>query len=424
LKTSITCLVRGPLVSSPQSQQSRTFLGSPERKREAMSDEQKNPGQPSGGESIRETAVVNVMTSTSIHKHPTAFFNTRLPVLEIALDVEKMTAHLDPLLAPLAAPGQTPAVTYAKLLAYKQGNRGLIHYEVSGTEYGEKVLAYGKLYPELGQAERVCQTMQMLRDQCFAGKPMLDVPRALGCIPEMSMLVYVPADGTILGDAIASEQALRYMDLAGEWLGTLHSFALPIEKHFRLATELVNCQAWAVLVGHKYAEHADAAQRIAKHLQDHASEMAFDTQSPIHKDFHYGHIVVNGGLKVIDFDEMRLGDPNFDLAHFCANLHLLAYRQNNSPFQFSALQSTFLRAYSRVTGWEPNERFVYFYAYTSLKIAKQLCSMRGLRPRPEGEEQAKQVALMLEQGIGSLPNAQRAKLSSKFATMIMDDPNR
>lgn len=389
-----------------------------------MSDEQKNSGQPSGGENIRETAVVNVMTSTSIHKHPTAFFNTRLPVLEIALDVDKMTAHFEPLLAPLAAPGLTPAVTYAKLIAYKQGNRGLIHYEVSGTEYGDKVFVYGKLYPELGQAERVCQTMQSLHDDCFAATRTLGVPRALGCIPEMSMLVYVPADGTILGDAIASEHALRYMDLAGEWLGRLHRYPLSIEKHFRLATELVNCQAWAVLVGHKYPEHAEAAQRIAKHLQDHASEMAFDTQSPIHKDFHYGHIVVNGGLKVIDFDEMRLGDPNFDLAHFCANLHLLAYRQNNSPFQFSALQSTFLRAYARVTEWEPNERFVYFYAYTSLKIAKQLCSMRGLRPRPEGEEQAKQVALMLDQGIGSLPSAQRAKLSSKFATMVMDDTNR
>ena len=183
-------------------------------------------------------------------------------------------------------------------------------------------------------------------------------------------------------------------------------------------------QAWAVLVGHKYPEMADDALRIAKHLQEHASEMAFDTQSPIHKDFHYGHVVVDGGLKVIDFDEMRLGDPNFDLAHFSANLHLLAYRLNNSPFLFSSLQSAFLRAYARVTDWEPNERFVYFYAYTCLKIAKQLCSMRGLRPRPEGEEQHRQVQLMLSQGIGSLPNATRQKLSSKFATMIMEDPNR
>ncbi|HNP72196.1 MAG TPA: aminoglycoside phosphotransferase family protein [Kouleothrix sp.] len=388
-----------------------------------MSDDQKNANQPSG-DSLRETGVVRVMTSTSIHKHPTAFINTRLPVLEVALDTEKMTKHFEPLLAVLARPGQSPAVKYAKLLAYKQGNRGLIHYEITGTQYGDTCVVYGKLYPELVQAERTCQTMQSLHDDCFRSSPALGVPRALGCIPDMSMLVYVPADGEMLGDVFGADNALRYVDMAGEWLGMLHSFPLKIEKHFRLATELVNVQAWAVLVGHKYPEFADDAMRIAKHLQDHASEMAFETQSPIHKDFHYGHILVDKGLKVIDFDEMRLGDPNFDLAHFCANLHLLAYRVKNSPYQFSTLQSAFLRAYARVTDWEPNERFVYFYAYTCLKIMKQLCSMRGLRPRPEGDEQRKQVQLMLEQGLGALPNATRQKLSSKFATMIMNDERK
>ena len=390
-------------------------------KRDTMSDDQKQPEQP-GSNKFRETSIVNVMTSTSIHKHRTEFINTRLPVLEIALDVEKMTAHFEPLLAALAAPGQIPRVTYAKLLAYKQGNRGLIHYEVSGTTYGPSCIVYGKLYPELGQAERTCETMQSLHDDCFKS-PLLGVPRALGCIAEMAMLVYVPAEGQMLSDVFGDSNALRYVDLAGEWLGMLHTFPLKIEKHFRLATELVNVQAWAVLVGHKYPEFADDALKIAQHLQDHASEMAFETQSPIHKDFHYGHILVDRGLKVIDFDEMRLGDPNFDLAHFCANLHLLAYRVKESPYQFSTLQSAFLRSYARVTDWQPNERFVYFYAYTCLKIMKQLCSMRGLRPRPEGDEQRKQVQLMLEQGVGSLPNATRQKLSSKFATMIMKDPN-
>ena len=388
-----------------------------------MTDQPDNSKPPSGGD-IRETGVVNVMTSTKIHQHPTAFFNTRLPVLEVALDVGMMTNNLQPLLMAIAAPDQTPAVAYAKLLAYKQGNRGLIHYEVSGTQHGEKCIVFGKLYPEASQAERVYQTMRSLWDECFAATPSLSLPQALGCIPEMSMLVYVPAEGELLGDTIASDEALRYMDMAGEWLGTLHIHPLPLERHFRLNAELVNAQAWAVLVGHKYADQAEDALRIATHLQSHASEMRFETQSPIHKDFHYGHILVNGGLKVIDFDEMRLGDPNFDLAHFCANLHLLAYRVNNSPFQFSALQSAFLRAYARTTDWTPNERFVYFYAYTCLKIAKQLCTTRGLRPRPEGEEQYRQVKLMIEQGIGALPNATRQKFSSKFATTIMEDPAR
>ncbi|HEU5015826.1 MAG TPA: aminoglycoside phosphotransferase family protein [Roseiflexaceae bacterium] len=382
--------------------------------------DQPEHAEPQPNEEIRETAIVNLMTSTKIGRHPTAFFNTQLPVLQVALDVGGMTALLQPLLKPLAQPGQTPAVSYAKLLAYKQGNRGLIQYEVTGTDRGEKQIVFGKLYPDASRAERVCQTMQSLWD-CFSETPQLHVPQVLGYIPDLSMLVYIPAEGEFLGDMLASDHALRYMDLAGEWLGTLHIHPLELERHLRLSSELVNAQAWAVLVGHKYPDQAESAQRIAQHLQDHANEMSFENQAPIHKDFHYGHIVVNGGLAVIDFDEMRLGDPNFDLAHFCANLHLLSYRVNNAPFQFSALQSAFLRAYARTTDWTPNARFVYFYAYTCLKIAKQLCTTRGLRPRPTGEEQQRQVQLMIEQGIGALPNATRQKFSSKFATMILHD---
>ncbi len=169
----------------PQSCQSPISVGSPAEKRKAMSDDQNDANKPSNADNMRETGIVNVMTSTSMHKHPTAFIKTRLPVLEVALDCDKMTAQLEPLLAALARPGEQPAVTYAKLLAYKQGNRGLIHYEVSGTEYGETCIVYGKLYPELSQAQRVCQTMQSLHDDCFKKSPLLGVPRALGCIPEM-----------------------------------------------------------------------------------------------------------------------------------------------------------------------------------------------------------------------------------------------
>jgi hypothetical protein len=224
--------------------------------------DQPEHAEPQPNEEIRETAIVNLMTSTKIGRHPTAFFNTQLPVLQVALDVGGMTALLQPLLKPLAQPGQTPAVSYAKLLAYKQGNRGLIQYEVTGTDRGEKQIVFGKLYPDASRAERVCQTMQSLWD-CFSETPQLHVPQVLGYIPDLSMLVYIPAEGEFLGDMLASDHALRYMDLAGEWLGTLHIHPLELERHLRLSSELVNAQAWAVLVGHKYPDQAESAQRIA-----------------------------------------------------------------------------------------------------------------------------------------------------------------
>lgn len=380
-----------------------------------MPDEPQTPR----GEGLRETSVVRVMTSTSAHKHVTAFQTTQLPILDVALDPARMTALLRPLLGEPAGPGAEPEVCYAKLLAYKQGNRGLLHYDVRGMGEAEPGELFGKLFGDLSQAERLNATMQALW-AIFADDPNIGVPRPLGCLPELSMFVYVPAQGQFLNEVISTERAARAMELAGMWLGRLHRHRLPLERRFHIVNELVNVQAWASLVGQRYPEEAAGAGQIAAYLRERAAALSFDTETPIHKDFHYGHIVVGDRLKIIDFDEMRLGDPNFDLAHFCANLHLLAYRTSTMPFSFSALQRAFLGAYAAEAGWEADERFVYFYAYTCLKIAKQLCTLRGLRPRPEGEEQRRQVALMVGQGLGALPADRGKKLAGRFVTQLIE----
>jgi hypothetical protein len=285
---------------------------------------------------------------------------------------------------------------------------------------------FGKLFPQLNRAERTLSIMDMLWSDVFANHPRVGIPQPLGCIPELSMLVYVPAEGLFLNEVIAGGRALGAMELAGTWLGVLHSHRLPLDRKLNMPAEVANLQKWAALVAEKYPEEATNVARIAGYLTQRASELPFEGDTPIHKDFHYAHIVMDRGLKIIDFDEMRLGDPNFDLAHFCANLHLLSYRNENEVYKFSALQKAFLNAYASETGWVPNERFVYFYAYTCLKIAKQLCTLRGLRPRPEGEEQRRQVQLMIQQGLGSVPRSPSNTRSSSFATVIMPaaDPSR
>ncbi|MEN9936500.1 MAG: hypothetical protein RLZZ387_3079 [Chloroflexota bacterium] len=371
------------------------------------------------GDQLRETGVVRVMTSTSVHKHVTAFQTTQLPVLQVALDVAQMTEHLVPLLQVLTGPGEAPVVSYAKLLAYKQGNRGLLSYEVSGLASPLPVL--GKLFGDLRQAQRLEQTMRGLWG-VFEGRADVGVPRPLGCVPELSLLAYVPAEGQFLNEVIGTDRALRAMELAGRWIGVLHRGTLPIERRYQVLNEVLNLQAWASLVGQRHPEAAEGAARIAAYLRERAAALPFQEDTPIHKDFHYGHVVVGDKLRAIDFDEIRLGDPNFDLAHFCANLHLLAYRTSDMQYSFTALQRAFLGAYAAETGWASDERFVYFYAYTCLKIAKQLCTSRGLRPRPEGEEERRQVLLMVEQGLGSIPADGGKKLAGRFVTQLVERP--
>jgi aminoglycoside phosphotransferase (APT) family kinase protein len=332
----------------------------------------------------------------------TACSSAGLPLLRAALDGERMSGALGPVLRPLVRDGQGPTVSATRLLTYQRDSRGLVRYELAGTVDGGPRMVFGKLYREPGQATRVYGIMRALWEDVYRGAAQVGVPRPLGCLPELGMLVYRPVEGQLLDEVLATDEAPYYMDLAATWLGALHTCQLSLDRRFQMASELANLQAWAALVDRVDAGGDETAARLARRLAECAGGLRLEKHVPIHKDFHYGHLVVDQGLTVIDFDEMRLGDPSFDLAHFCANFDLLAHRQGGSPARFAALRGAFLDAYARHTGWAPDERFSFFYAYTCVKIARQLCTMHGPRPWPVGEERRRQVRLVLERGHAAL----------------------
>lgn len=355
----------------------------------------------------RETAVAQVMTSTSVGKHPTAFNATGLPILRIALDVSAMTPALEPLLSPLMSAGQQPRLSYARLLAYKAGNRGTIRYDV---EANGTVTVLGKLYPEPRQAERVFAILDRLWRDVFQTTSDLAVPRPLGVVAELAMLVYIPVEGQALDEFLISATgtaetgrpgvgATHLMSRTAAWIAALHGSPLELDRRLQLDTEIVNLHAWAALVARAHPEHADPVGRLASGLASTAAVARTATNSPIHKDFHYRHVLVDDGVGVIDLDEVRYGDPMYDVAHFCAHLRLLAARHGTKAAEIAEGERAFVRAYTDVSGRSLGDSFPWFAAYTCVKIAKQLCSLRGVRPHPDGGDQADQLAVMLDQGM-------------------------
>ena len=353
---------------------------------------------------IQGTLVAHLRTATSKTKFPRVFEDKPFPALWSALNAEIMNVDLSPMLSDVCSATSSRIVHRAKLLAYKPGKRGVIRYDLDQLECQKYFSVYGKLYPEPYLSERAYKVMKTLSDEVFCDDNELGVPKPLGVIPNLSMLVFVPAEGRLLGDYIArrsldGDEVFHAMELAGKWLAQLHTHQIPLEKEFKVENEVDNIREWAELISKKYPDERKAANHIADYLVQKTTELDFSVHVPIHKDFHYEHILIDGGLKVFDFDEMRLGDPNFDLAHFCANFYLLAYRNQEHTAQFTDLQNQFLDAYSSGTGWQWDEKFLFFYIYSCLKIAKQLCKFRGPRPWPEGDEQQAQVWLMIEQGL-------------------------
>jgi len=315
-----------------------------------------------------------------------------------ALDIEGMTGSLRPFLGPFGDGTALPVVTKADLVWHKPDHRWTIRYTLDGN--GDALL--GKMYRDTARGRRVHEIMRWLWDQAASGTPELGVPRPLGWIPELSMLVYLPVSGRVLGDAIFDERAAAYMDMAAAWLSALHRSRLPLHKAFDVQAELVNLHAWSSTVAERYPDRTGAADRISRRLSELSSALGAETGRPIHKDFHHQHVFVAERASVIDFDEVRLGDPHFDLAHFCAYLTLLGCRFPAMTATLERLRDEFLRSYRRHAEWEIDERFAAFYAYTCLKIAWQLCTGIGLLPRPQGEEQRRQTAVMLEEGMAAL----------------------
>jgi aminoglycoside phosphotransferase (APT) family kinase protein len=104
-------------------------------------------------------------------------------------------------------------------------------------------------------------------------------------------------------------------------------------------------------------------------------------------------------MVVIDLDEARLGDPAFDVAHFSANLRLLALRRRTARGGGEQLERAFVDAYAARTGYAQDARHRWFAAYTCLKIARQLVCGRGPVPVPVGAELDRQVRLILDEGL-------------------------
>jgi Phosphotransferase enzyme family len=292
--------------------------------------------------------------------------------------------------------GTDVGVVSIRPIVWKPESRALIAYTLEGA--AARVRVYGKHFANPERGARLYHTWLELQTTDFG--PTAGVPRVEAWLPELSMVVYIPARGRPLDAGICAEGTAVPMRAAGEWLARLHSSSVRPARRFDLGRELANLRRWAERVAAIRPAHAASARRLVRGLEHRAREIPLAADVPIHKDFHYRHVVFGRRLTVLDFDEVRMGDPSFDLAHFCTYLVLLGARSRYARSRLPSLEREFLQAYAEHTGWTPDGRFEFFSAYTCVKIAKQLAQGTGVDPRPHGRDRDRQLGLILEHGCG------------------------
>jgi aminoglycoside phosphotransferase (APT) family kinase protein len=248
---------------------------------------------------------------------------------------------------------------------------------------------FAKQFSDASQAVRVHDILDGLRSAAIGA------PRPIDISANQALVLYKPVDGAHLSDLILTDRKGWGLRRAADWLAQLHDSSIRLDRSLDPEQEVANLGEWATNVAEAKPRASAAALGLFEELEALAAEMTFAAEVPVHKDFHPGHVIVGEQSASLDVDEMRYGDPSFDLAHFCVHLRLLGLRGRRRMRQ---LERHFLDSYARRTGWRKDERFVFFSAYTCLKIAKQLCAGSGVEPRPAGAELDRQLSGVLRHG--------------------------
>jgi Phosphotransferase enzyme family len=316
-----------------------------------------------------------------------------LVALPAALDTDFMSTRL----APLFGESNDMQVSGARLLGGKRGERAVVAYDTV-TRGGRGPVLIGKAFRDRDRARRLHDLLDRLYRTDFAGNE-YRVPQPLAHLADLGMVLYAAAPGRALDGFEDTERADR-VAAAARWLVKLHRSRVDLHRRLDLAAETRNLVEWAELVVKEQPSAARPTGRLVERIRALADRIDVHAGVAIHKDFHYQHTLFEGSrVTVIDLDEARAGDPAFDVAHFAANLRLLGLRERTSTDELLRLEGAFIDSYASCTGYEIDARHEFFFAYTCLKIAKQLVTGRGPLPVPAGAEKGQQVDLILREGL-------------------------
>ena len=273
-----------------------------------------------------------------------------------------------------SATGREVEIDSAELLGVARGRRQVVQYDVRGLDgpagTAKPVSVVGKQFAQARLARLSYYHLNLLADGPF-GDGSFRVPSPIGLAGEHRLLFYRADNGQLLDTVLDSPSGADGVRDAALWLARLHASKLQLPRDLSLTRELESTRQWTALIAQEHPAAAEQAEVLTSRWAAAAKSAAIDAVDavvPIHKDFHAGHVLVGDHTCVIDLDEARMGDPAFDVAHFCTYLDQLGA---------SHLVEWFIDSYSAASGWVDKGSLAPFRAYTCLKIAKQAVAGSG-----------------------------------------------
>jgi aminoglycoside phosphotransferase (APT) family kinase protein len=229
---------------------------------------------------------------------------------------------------------------------WREGNWRVVNYTptmtcvLSGRWEGAATIV--KLYHD----DRVARVGRVVEALIAAGVP---APRVLHIDVERRLLVleHVPGEGFwTAADANLGRDVMAEM---ARTLARLHDTTVEPGVRVSLETLRLAPREWgrfgeaALELGRTFPELSPRLERLTRMLADPPAE---PEPSLLHGDFHPAQFLVErGSARLIDFDNVCLGDPMYDLARFASHLYYKGQVHDRPLREIETAVSAFRAAY-------------------------------------------------------------------------------
>ena len=316
-------------------------------------------------------------------------FDPAMPNLPLANDPIRI-AHL---LMGLDASPTKEILTASRLVdiervRYVPEIGAILRYTVDAPGFPAKI--YGKVQP----GNRGLRTFRVVEGLWRAAERypgMIHLPRPLGFVDEMGMLLEEGVKGRPVGSNRSSTEFMMAGNAAAEALAVIHESGLEPDGVIKIENELARLDRVAEQFKYVLPSAHFLLNDLLVHMRDRVRKTEEEESLPTHGDLKYDQFLFhNDEFTLIDFDYFARGETSYDLGKYCAYLVPSAPRDWSESVAAEQARELFIRRYREL---RPDATLQRFGVYEALQFA--LRAMAFMWSQTPGWERVAETFLVL-----------------------------
>jgi hypothetical protein len=231
---------------------------------------------------------------------------------------------------------------------------------------GTPITIYGKVQPGR-RGLRTYRVVEGLWRAAAKYPGYLNLPRPLGFIEEMGMLIEEGVRGKPVGARRRSVEFTLMPDAAAEALAVIHESRVENDERITIQAELSRLDKVVEQFAYVFPDGHFLLKDLVAHIRDRVQRTLEEEWLPTHGDLKYDQFVFhNDQFTLLDFDYYATAETSYDLGKFCAYLVPSRPKDWRDSVAVEEARVRFIHRYREL---RPNATLQRFGVYEALQFA-------------------------------------------------------